>query len=135
MKTKPLPSCWFCSKVVRLPALILLPYNTALDGTDNLHPNYKASVWRYAHKDCIVADVASETALWSMMPMTYVGWIQFTIRMDDAKGAWFLFEMTNWRFVLDCVQEDYLQALNEYTNPVPAKKVARKPLARKKRPR
>lgn len=120
MTPQQLPSCWGCGKSAKFA---VIASEVDEPGSENKHPDYKPIVWRYWHKSCYKPH---KEELHASLPLTYVSWIDLTLRLLDQKGEDFLFKYTNWRFVLDCVSQDYLPAINEYVNPEP-KTAAAKP--------
>lgn len=117
MSGRKLPACWECGLPVQSGAIILVSEGGHLDSKE-FPPGFYPAVWRYCHAtpEC---NKRGDRPLDGRLPQTYVAWIQMTLRLLQTKDSWFLFEMTNWSWVLDCVQQDYVQGLNEYENPKP----------------
>ena len=122
-------TCWTCKRSVRKPMLVATHEGGALDSND-FADDFKPIVWRITHSmDECLPDAQNKT-LYAAMPQTPLAWIQMTIRLLDMKGEWFLFKMTNWRYLLDCAQENqegYYPTINKYKNPKPVRRKAADP--------
>ncbi len=114
---------------MKFPMLVATHEGASLDSKD-FPDDFKPIVWRITHQtdDCL-PDAQNRT-LYSPMPQNPLAWIQLTIRLLDQKGEWFLFKMTNFRYVLDCAQDNqtgYTPGINKYKNPKSKKKVVTDP--------
>lgn len=108
-----LPSCWVCQRRMKYGVLAAFAVREVIADRNEMPDGYRPVIWRYLHKDC----QTGEELLADTLPVVYVAWIRLTLRLIDMKTAQYLFDITNWRYVLDCVQQDYIQGLNEYENP------------------